>query len=184
MCLQQQDRGHCTLNMAMSIGIHTSTTLDTKCPRASTQVTVKSNLRIGIGGPVGSGKTALVAMLCRSLAGDLELVVNIMQEENRHEEVNLDINLTIGILTLWTWVMGGLNAQEKIQGNDTARWKPVPGPKELIEGIVGPPAVVKDWERDYPQYQPLGKGDTEQAPDAKPGTPNPPDIHKLGGADA
>jgi len=32
-------------------------------------------LRIGIGGPVGSGKTALVAALCRSLGGDIELAV-------------------------------------------------------------------------------------------------------------
>lgn len=32
-------------------------------------------LRIGIGGPVGSGKTALVAALCRSLAGELSLAV-------------------------------------------------------------------------------------------------------------
>ena len=72
-------------------GIYMSTT-GHEMPRASTQVTVKSNLRIGIGGPIGSGKTALVARLCRPLAGDLELVVNIMQEENRHEEVKLDIN--------------------------------------------------------------------------------------------
>jgi len=32
-------------------------------------------LRIGIGGPVGSGKTALVAALCRTLGGDLSLAV-------------------------------------------------------------------------------------------------------------
>lgn len=32
-------------------------------------------VRIGIGGPVGSGKTALVAALCRTLAGRLELAV-------------------------------------------------------------------------------------------------------------
>jgi urease accessory protein len=32
-------------------------------------------LRIGIGGPVGSGKTALVAALCRALAGELRLAV-------------------------------------------------------------------------------------------------------------
>jgi urease accessory protein len=32
-------------------------------------------LRIGIGGPVGSGKTALVAALCRALAGTLQLAV-------------------------------------------------------------------------------------------------------------
>jgi urease accessory protein len=32
-------------------------------------------LRIGIGGPVGSGKTALVAALCRALAGELNLAV-------------------------------------------------------------------------------------------------------------
>ncbi|MCW2692902.1 MAG: urease accessory protein UreG [Mycobacterium sp.] len=32
-------------------------------------------LRVGIGGPVGSGKTALVAALCRALAGRLNLAV-------------------------------------------------------------------------------------------------------------
>jgi urease accessory protein len=32
-------------------------------------------LRVGIGGPVGSGKTALVAALCHSLAGDLAVGV-------------------------------------------------------------------------------------------------------------
>lgn len=32
-------------------------------------------LRIGIGGPVGSGKTALVAALCRQLAGSISIVV-------------------------------------------------------------------------------------------------------------
>nr|WP_112470524.1 urease accessory protein UreG [Streptomyces triticisoli] len=32
-------------------------------------------LRIGLGGPVGSGKTALVAALCRSLAGELQVAV-------------------------------------------------------------------------------------------------------------
>ena len=32
-------------------------------------------LRIGIGGPVGSGKTALVAALCRTLRGELDLAV-------------------------------------------------------------------------------------------------------------
>nr|WP_304438974.1 urease accessory protein UreG [Actinoplanes sp. TFC3] len=32
-------------------------------------------LRVGIGGPVGSGKTALVAALCRTLADDLRLAV-------------------------------------------------------------------------------------------------------------
>jgi urease accessory protein len=31
--------------------------------------------RIGIGGPVGSGKTALVAALCRALCGELEIAV-------------------------------------------------------------------------------------------------------------
>jgi urease accessory protein len=32
-------------------------------------------LRIGIGGPVGSGKTALVAALCHALAGELNMAV-------------------------------------------------------------------------------------------------------------
>ncbi|HEV7854546.1 MAG TPA: GTP-binding protein, partial [Mycobacterium sp.] len=32
-------------------------------------------LRIGVGGPVGSGKTALVAALCRELRDELSLAV-------------------------------------------------------------------------------------------------------------
>jgi len=32
-------------------------------------------LRLGVGGPVGSGKTALVAALCRTLGGELDLAV-------------------------------------------------------------------------------------------------------------
>jgi urease accessory protein len=32
-------------------------------------------VRIGIGGPVGSGKTALVAALCRTLGGELSVAV-------------------------------------------------------------------------------------------------------------
>lgn len=37
--------------------------------------TLDRAVRIGIGGPVGSGKTALVAALCRALAGELRLAV-------------------------------------------------------------------------------------------------------------
>ena len=33
------------------------------------------SLRVGVGGPVGSGKTALVAALCRGLATRLSIVV-------------------------------------------------------------------------------------------------------------
>jgi urease accessory protein len=36
---------------------------------------LRTAARIGIGGPVGSGKTALVAALCRSLAGELSVAV-------------------------------------------------------------------------------------------------------------
>jgi cytochrome c peroxidase len=39
---------------------------------------------------------------------------------------------------------------------------------------------VDDWERPYLQYQPLG-GDVIQTPDMKPGTPNPKNIHRIGG---
>ncbi|MDT3778837.1 cytochrome B6 [Nitrospira sp. MA-1] len=59
-------------------------------------------------------------------------------------------------------------------------WEAVPGSGQLVPQI-GPPAVVKDWQRAYPQYQPVGKGDTQESPDAKPGTPNPPAIHTFGG---
>ncbi|MFN2502732.1 MAG: urease accessory protein UreG [Acidimicrobiales bacterium] len=44
-------------------------------PREGAASPTRRALRIGIGGPVGSGKTALVAALCRSLAGELSLAV-------------------------------------------------------------------------------------------------------------
>ncbi len=43
-------------------------------------------LRVGIGGPVGSGKTALVEALCKHMRGDLDLVVvtnDIYTDEDR-----------------------------------------------------------------------------------------------------
>jgi urease accessory protein len=49
---------------------HTHADRSEALPRASRQP-----LRIGIGGPVGSGKTALVAALCRALGTDLALAV-------------------------------------------------------------------------------------------------------------
>ena len=39
------------------------------------QAAAQRAVRIGIGGPVGSGKTALVAALCRALGDDLQLAV-------------------------------------------------------------------------------------------------------------
>ena len=44
-------------------------------PAPRTTATGRRPLRIGIGGPVGSGKTALVASLCRLLSHELSLVV-------------------------------------------------------------------------------------------------------------
>ena len=43
--------------------------------RPKRQRTPGEALRIGIGGPVGSGKTALVAALCRQLRDELSLAV-------------------------------------------------------------------------------------------------------------
>ncbi|MEJ2058514.1 MAG: GTP-binding protein, partial [Desulfofustis sp.] len=36
---------------------------------------IKEPLRVGIGGPVGSGKTALIEALCKKMRGDFELAV-------------------------------------------------------------------------------------------------------------
>lgn len=59
-------------------------------------------------------------------------------------------------------------------------WEAVPGNEQIVPKI-GPPAVVKGWQREYPQYQPIGDGDTVKAADGKAGTPNPPEIHRFGG---
>src|SRR5581483_2524890 len=88
----------------------------------------------------------------------------------------------ISVVTFIPILMLQLSAEEKkekVSGRKES-FQAVPGPKDLVQE-AGPPAVVKDWERDYPQLQPVGKGDTVQAPELKPGTPNPPDIHKMGG---
>lgn len=45
----------------------------------------------------------------------------------------------------------------------------------------GPPAVIDDWERPYPQLQPIGGEDVIQTPDVKPGDPNPKNIERIGG---
>jgi urease accessory protein len=47
----------------------------TAAPAAPRAVPAGRALRIGIGGPVGSGKTALVAALCRALADKVDLAV-------------------------------------------------------------------------------------------------------------
>ncbi|MGD9852818.1 MAG: cytochrome B6 [Nitrospirales bacterium] len=74
--------------------------------------------------------------------------------------------------------MVGSAAEQR--GSKNKNWEAVSGPEKLVPPI-GPPAMVKNWKRDYPQYQPPGKGDTVEAPDAKPGTVNPSDIHTFGG---
>jgi urease accessory protein len=48
---------------------------DPNRPASVWQAPTGRALRVGIGGPVGSGKTALVAALCRALSGRLELAV-------------------------------------------------------------------------------------------------------------
>jgi cytochrome c peroxidase len=99
--------------------------------------------------------------------------------KNRHRELLLGL----GVLTLvgvpFVW---GLAAQERRGSSPPsgADVQAVPGPKELIRP-EGPPAIVKDWQRDYPQLQPPGQGDTVQSPELKPGTLNPPEIHRFGG---
>jgi hypothetical protein len=88
------------------------------------------------------------------------------------------------ILFVISLPLGSLKAEETAReqtgSGKKESWKPVPGSKELVQE-TGPPANVKDWDRDYPQKQSVGKGDTEQAPDLKPGAPNPPNIFKFGG---
>jgi cytochrome c peroxidase len=88
----------------------------------------------------------------------------------------------VATLSLTCPLVWRLAAQEQRQPppNGNTRWQPTAGPRELVRP-EGPPATVKDWERDYPQLQLPGKGDTVQAPELKPGTPNPPDIHRFGG---
>lgn len=65
----------------------------------------KRPLRIGIGGPVGSGKTALIEVLCKRLKSNYQLAVvtnDIYTKEDRMILVNsgaLDCNRIIGIET-------------------------------------------------------------------------------------
>lgn len=54
---------------------HPDPGVDPHAPPASSVPGQGRPVRVGIGGPVGSGKTALVAALCRALADDLRLAV-------------------------------------------------------------------------------------------------------------
>ena len=56
--------------IGINAGIDANTDTD-----AGTAIRRPGPLRVGIGGPVGSGKTALVAALCRSLRDELSLAV-------------------------------------------------------------------------------------------------------------
>ncbi|MFF3493782.1 urease accessory protein UreG [Streptomyces sp. NPDC002795] len=61
----------------VSVAVHTDGTPDTTGTPYTPGAPERSGgaLRIGIGGPVGSGKTALVAALCRALSSEYELAV-------------------------------------------------------------------------------------------------------------
>lgn len=74
----------------------------------------------------------------------------------------------------------GLRAEDRPPPQEKPSLRPHSGPDKLVPPI-SPPAVVDDWERPYPQYQPVGQGDTVQSPEPKPGSANPPDIHRFGG---
>ena len=54
---------------------HTTTSTTTSTPTTAPGARLSRALRVGIGGPVGSGKTALVAALCRSLSDEMSVAV-------------------------------------------------------------------------------------------------------------
>jgi len=56
--------------------------------RGPTRARSGGTLRIGIGGPVGSGKTALVAALCRSLRDELSVAVVTNDVHSREDAEN------------------------------------------------------------------------------------------------
>ena len=63
--------------------------------RGPTRARSGGTLRIGIGGPVGSGKTALVAALCRSLRDELSVAV---VTNDVHSREDAEILLRQGVL--------------------------------------------------------------------------------------
>jgi cytochrome c peroxidase len=103
--------------------------------------------------------------------------------ENKRLIFNRSRRFPFFIAAALLFAMGTLGywaTAEERMSQDEKKWKGVPGPDKYAPG-TSPPAVVEDWQRDYLQYQPLGKGDTEQSPLNKPGAPNPPNIHRFGG---
>jgi urease accessory protein len=83
----QHDHGHASLGGPVGGGPSTRSAADAdqgESPMAAWQTAAQAApravpagraLRIGVGGPVGSGKTALVAALCRELTGKVDLAV-------------------------------------------------------------------------------------------------------------
>ena len=72
----QHEHGHSPLSGAVGGGPAT-VGWQTAAPagNAARGVPASRAVRVGVGGPVGSGKTALVAALCRALAGKVDLAV-------------------------------------------------------------------------------------------------------------
>src|SRR2546422_10917064 len=83
-------------------------------------------LRVGIGGPVGSGKTALMDALCKKLRGSYEIAA-----------------ITNDIYTKWDaefLVRSGALAPERIAGVETGGWPPPPSRPGARSNLAPGPA--------------------------------------------
>src|SRR4051812_50084217 len=74
----------------------------------------KSPLRVGIGGPVGSGKTALMDGLCKRMRGRFELVAITNDIYTREDAEFL--------------TRSGALPADRIRGVETGGWPPTPAP--------------------------------------------------------
>jgi cytochrome c peroxidase len=91
--------------------------------------------------------------------------------------------IATGVALIWGLVAWGQEKRESPAGAGGAEPRGPSahaGPRVYVRP-EGPPAVVDDWERPYPQLQTIDGPDVISSPDLKPGSPNPPDIHRMAG---
>src|SRR4051812_49968237 len=94
-------------------------------------------LRVGVGGPVGSGKTALMDALCKALRGRYEIAA-----------------ITNDIYTKWDaeyLVRSGALAPERIAGVETGGGPPTPPPADAAVNL----AALAGVEKKIPPPDPL-----------------------------
>ena len=81
-------------------------------------------LRVGIGGPVGAGKTTLTAALCRQMRGNYS-VAAITNDIYTREDAEALVRMQALPAELWAWKPAGARTRQSARMRRSI-WPPLP----------------------------------------------------------